>query len=120
MSDVHAVDPVAIVGAHEADIANDAVVAQLDVPINVPVNEPLNDPVLICTELLTNPSGIPVRLVHVVDPVACVGAHDADNAETAKDEVVANELDIALLAQLAVPIKVPMIWLVTFNEPVIP
>ena len=33
---------------------------------------------------------------------------------------VAKELDIALLAQLAVPIKVPIIWFVTFNEPVIP
>ena len=60
---------------------------------------------------------MPVRSSHAVDPIACVGAHEAD---TAKDEVVANELDIALLAKLAVPIKVPIIWLVTFNEPVIP
>jgi hypothetical protein len=94
----HAVDPIACVGAHDADIANDAVVAtdvvvaneeetallaQLLVPVKVPTNEPLNDPVLICTELLTNPAGMPVSDDHAVDPIACVGAHDADIANDA-------------------------------------
>jgi DNA/RNA-binding domain of Phe-tRNA-synthetase-like protein len=51
-------------GAHDADIANDeliaelADVAQLLVPIKLPktdpVNDPVNEPVLICVELDTN------------------------------------------------------------------
>jgi DNA-directed RNA polymerase subunit H (RpoH/RPB5) len=66
VSDDHAVEPIACVGAHEADIAKDAVVAadavvateeetallaQLLVPnndpLNIPINDPVNDPVLI-------------------------------------------------------------------------
>jgi hypothetical protein len=99
---VHAVDPVACVGAHEADIAKDAVlateavvaneletalVAQLLVPNNdpltIPINDPVKEPVLIWVELLTNPTGTPVSDDHAVDPVACVGAHEADNANIA-------------------------------------
>ena len=41
-----------------------------------------------CNELLTNPAGMPVISPHAVDPIACVGAHEAD---TAKDAVVAND-----------------------------
>ena len=88
----------------------DADVAQLLVPVKVPTNDPLNEPVLICVELLTNPAGMPVRSPHAVDPIACVGAHEAD---TAKDAVVANEDEIALLA---VPNNDPL-WM-PINDPV--
>ena len=42
-----------MVGAYDAEMARDAEVAQLAVPIKDPVNEP----VLICAELDTNPAG---------------------------------------------------------------
>jgi hypothetical protein len=97
-----------------------ALLAQLLVPVKVPTNEPLNDPVLICTELLTNPTGMPVSDDHAVDPIACVGAHDADIANEAVvtvDAVTANEEEITLFAQLEVPISVPVNE--PLNEPVL-
>ena len=104
----------AVLGVNVIDVAADAVVAneeettllaQLLVPNNdplwIPTNDPVNDPVngkvseLNCNELLTNPAGIPVSDDQSVEPIACVGAHEA---ETAKDAVVANdELVIGLV-----------------------
>jgi hypothetical protein len=52
VSDDHAVEPIAWVGAHEADIAKDAVVANDAVVIL-----PLKLPVLLCEELETTPAG---------------------------------------------------------------
>ena len=42
-------------------VANEEVTAY-DALVIVPVKDPLNEPVLICTELLTNPAGLPVIL----------------------------------------------------------
>lgn len=91
-----------IVGAKDAEVANDAVVAidddtaQLLVPTNTPVNDPVNEPVLICSEEETTPVG------------SMVGAYDA---------VVANDEEIALVAQLPVPINIPVND--PLNEPVL-
>jgi hypothetical protein len=88
-------------GAHDADIANDEVVAndadvaQLLVPINVPVNEPVKLPVngavsdVNCVELDTIPFGNPVGNTY--------------------EDVMAT---LALFAQLLVPINCPV------NDPV--
>jgi hypothetical protein len=96
-------DPV--LTANVMDVAADAVVAneleiallaQLAVPnvepLCVPINDPVNEPVLICAELDTVPVGNPLGITY--------------------DAVVANEEEIALLAQLPVPVNEPV------NEPV--
>ena len=139
VSDDQSVEPTACVGAHEADTAKDAVVATLAVPntepLSIPVNDPLNEPVLICVELLTNPAGIPVSDDQSVEPIACVGAHEADTAKDAvvenedvsayddeltvpftNEAVVAKDDEITLFAQLEVPKVEPLC--VPMNDPV--
>ena len=101
------------VGAYDAVVANEldtAFCAQLLVPTNTPVKEPLNDPVFICAELDTVPFG------------NIVGAYEAEVANeavvgmnvilVAALDVMANELDTALVAQLLVPTNCPV------NDPV--
>lgn len=67
-----------------AALAVTAFCAQLLVPVNWPVNDPVKEPVLICAELETMPAG------------NMVGAYEADTA---------------LVAQLDVPNRLPvMLW----------
>lgn len=105
-----------------------AFVAQLDVTFR--------DPVIKCAELVSS-AIVPVVVIvppdnpfpAVIDVTPAPGAHDALMAndavvgvnviDVAALAVVANELDIASLAQLLVPNNEPVIPRLTFKEPVI-
>jgi len=93
-----------IVGAKDAEVANDAEIAVLASPIN----DPVKLPVLICKELLTIPDG------------SMVGANDAEVAnddvngvnviDVAADAVVANDAEMAVLASpINDPVKLPVL-----------
>jgi hypothetical protein len=81
-------------GAHDADVANDDVVANDD-DSELLANDavtPLNK--FICAELDRMPTGIPVKPLYDVVPPT-VGAHEADVAKLA---VVANDADVFVRA----------------------
>ena len=81
-------------------------------PLNDPVKEPVNGAVseVNCVELEITPAGNVTVAFSAYDAVVANEAVDgAKVIDVAVEAVVANELDIALLAQLAVPIRFPSI-----------